>query len=146
MAWHARCNGKFTDAYKEDDMSLLFGPTLSAVEGAMRFRQSRQSILSGNVANADTPGYRRFELSLDDALGGDGFARTDPRHLSASGTQDPRYRLLRGDYGSRPDRNGVELDHELLQLSRNAGAFEQQAEVLSRLLTLRRIAATGEAR
>ena len=52
----------------------------------------------------------------------------------------------RGEYGDRPDRNGVDLDHELLQLSRNSGQFSQQAEVLSRLLTLRRIAATGEPR
>ena len=105
-------------------MSLLFGPTFSAIESAMRFRQVRQSILSSNVANADTPGYRRFELTLDESLAGGGFARTDARHLSATGTQDPRYRLTRGDYGSRPDRNGVELDHELLQLSRNSGAFQ----------------------
>ena len=125
-------------------MSLLFGPTFSAVESTMRFRQARQSVLSSNVANADTPGYRRFELTLD-ALSG-GVAQTNAHHLSSSGIESSRYQLSRGDYGSRPDRNGVELDHELLQLSRNAGAFTQQAEVLSRLLALRRIAATGEPR
>jgi len=109
----------------------------------MRFRVTRQSILSGNVANTDTPGYRRFELELEDSLAGAGLSRTNAKHLSAGGLSAGRYRLERGEYGTRPDRNGVELDHELLEISRNAGAFQQQAEVFSRLLALRRVAVEG---
>lgn len=123
-------------------MSELFGASIEALEGAMRFRADRQAVISGNVANADTPGYRRFELVLQDEAAA--LTRTSPRHLGSDGSAGSR--LERGDYGERPDRNGVDLDHELIELSRNAGAFEQQAEVLSRLLSLRRIAATGEAR
>lgn len=128
-------------------MSLLFGATFDAVESAMRFRLARQGVLSGNVANADTPGYRRFELELRDEVADIELARTSGRHLSAGGdASTSSYRLDRGDYGRRPDGNGVDLDNELLQLSRNAGAFQQQAEVLSRLLAIRRVAVTGEAR
>lgn len=126
-------------------MSSLFGPSIAALEGAMRFRTARQAVISGNVANADTPGYRRFDVVLEESAAG-GLTRSDPRHLTAGGTDDPRLKLERGDFGARPDGNGVDLDHELIELSRNAGAFEQQAEILSRLLSMRRIAATGEAR
>jgi len=127
-------------------MSELFGPTMNAVENAMRFRVTRQSLLSGNVANADTPGYRRFDLKVDEALEISGLTRTDSRHLTAGGGTANQYQVERGDFGTRPDRNGVDMDHELLEVSRNAGAFEQQAEVLSRLLSIRRVAVTGEPR
>ena len=127
-------------------MSELFGPTMDAIESAMRFREARQSVLSGNVANADTPGYRRFDLKIDAALEKTRLAMTDPRHLTADGTAHGEYQVERGDFGSRPDRNGVDLDQELIEVSRNAGAFEEQAEVLSRLLSIRRIAVTGEPR
>lgn len=127
-------------------MSRVFGPTFHAVESAMRLRLARQSLLAGNVANADTPGYRRFDLDLDALLEPPALARTDARHLSAGGAREGRYEIERGAFGTRPDRNGVDLDQELLELSRNAGAFQEQAEVLSRLLSLRRIAVTGEPR
>ena len=127
-------------------MSELFGPTMDAIENTMRFRVQRQSVLSGNVANADTPGYRRFDLKLDAALQDSALTRTDDRHLTAGGSRANDWQVERGRVGTRPDRNGVDLDQELIEVSRNAGAFEQQAEVLSRLLSMRRIAVTGEPR
>jgi len=119
---------------------------MNAVESAMRYRVTRQSVLSGNVANADTPGYRRFDLKLDEPRNSTSLTRTDARHLSAGGSRTNDWDVERGRFGTRPDRNGVDLDQELIELSRNASAFEQQAEVLSRLLSLRRIAVTGEPR
>lgn len=127
-------------------MSGVFGKTVDSVEAAMRFRVARQTVLSGNIANADTPGYRRFDLALDEARHGMAITRTDPRHLGTGGIRGTDWDVERGDYGDRPDRNGVDIDEELIAMSRNAGAFVQQAEVLSRLLALRRIAVTGEPR
>lgn len=127
-------------------MTQIFGPTLENIEAAMRFRVARQTVLSGNVANADTPGYRRFELEVDEALGQHGMTRTNARHLHAGGDATNTWKVDRGEYGTRPDRNGVDIDQEMLEMSRNAGAFVQQAEVLSRLLAMRRVAVTGEAR
>ncbi len=127
-------------------MSELFGPTMDAIETAMRFRVARQSVLSGNVANADTPGYRRFELEMDDSLQNMKLTRTNARHLGAGGSTNNDWNVDRGEYGTRPDRNGVDIDQELLAVSRNAGTFVEQAEILSRLLAIRRIAVTGEPR
>ena len=127
-------------------MNDIFGATFDHVERAMHWRVARQSLLSGNVANADTPGYRRFDLAMDAALEDDGLARSDGDHLSTRGIRPGANHIERGEFGDRPDRNGVDLDQELLELSRNAGQFNQQAELLSRLLALRRVAITGEAR
>ena len=114
------------------------------LEQAMRQRMARQGVLSGNLANADTPGYRRFDLVFDDAMERRSvqIERTHDKHLGA-GSSEVGGRLVRGPKGTRPDGNGVELDRELIEVSRNAGAFRDQAAVLSRLHTLRRIAVTG---
>lgn len=125
---------------RPDPMRLL--------EQAMRFRATRQAVLSGNVAHADTPGYRRRDVSFQTELeGATRLQRTDERHLGPGGAgPNGDYRLEVGPRGTRPDGNGVELDQELIALNRNAGAFSNQAAVLSRMHTLRRISITGEAR
>ena len=122
---------------------------ISLLAQAMRFRAARQAVLSANVANADTPGYRRVDLEFKSQLdhAAHRLARTDASHLGPAGG-GPRgdYILSTGPRGTRPDQNGIELDSELIALNRNAGAFQDQAAVLARLHILRRIAVTGEPR
>jgi flagellar basal-body rod protein FlgB len=131
-----------------DGMSSIFGSPISTLAEAMRFRVARQAALASNVSNADTPGYRRVDLDFDALLGeaATRLARTDPRHLGPGSDPANPYRLERGPRGTRPDGNGVDLHSELIELSRNAGAFRDQAEVLSRWFALHRIAFTDERR
>ncbi|NNL66646.1 MAG: flagellar basal body rod protein FlgB [Myxococcales bacterium] len=126
-------------------MERLLSAPFGELESAMRFRVSRQSALAANVTNADTPGYRRVDLEFQDALSrATGLRRTHERHLSTLSPEGAR--LVRGPRGTRPDGNGVDRDAEVLALSRNAGAFQDQAAILARVVVLRRIAATGEQR
>jgi len=126
-------------------MDRLYGNAISALETAMRFRLERQGALASNVANADTPGYRRVDLTFDQALGDAqrGLAGTHPRHWT-SGGETPGTRLVLGPRGTRLEGTGVDRDQEVLTMSRNAGAFQDAAAVLSRIYALRRMAATGE--
>ncbi len=124
-------------------MSHLFGDLFAAVETAMRFRVSRQGLLAANVANADTPGYRRVDLRFDDRLDRTlGLAARGGRHLESVEARHGG-RLVRDRGRSRMDGNNVNLDRELVQLSRNAGAFTEQAAVLSRMIAMRRVAIDG---
>lgn len=120
-----------------------FGPeAMGALQLAMRFRKAREAVIAGNVANADTPGYRRRDLSFEGVLESARAAlvRTHARHLP-NGSGDPEHaRVELGPRGTRPDGNGVDLDQELLTAHRNAGAFVDQANVLARLSTLVRTA------
>ena len=126
-------------------MERLLGSPVDRLVDAMRFRLSRQAALASNVANADTPGYRRVDVEFQDVLqrAATDLRRTHARHLTTSDTSGTR--VVRGPRGSRPDGNGVDRDREVLELSRNAGTFSNQATVLARVIALRRIAATGEA-
>ena len=119
-----------------------FGPeAMNALQTAMRFRIKRESLIAGNIANADTPGYRRRDISFDGVLSStrSRMERTHPGHLAPGGTSsNPKVEL--GPRGTRPDKNGVDLDQELVTAHRNAGAFIDQANVLARLSTLVRTA------
>lgn len=117
---------------------------LATVENAMRFRSARQGVLAMNVANADTPGYKRSDLAFDARLARAALERANGRELGTSkeGPLGVR-RFVDTEAVARPDGNNVNPDRETVLISRNATSFVQQAEVLSRLLALRRTAITG---
>ena len=119
------------------------GPeALGVLQAAMRFRVAREGLLAANVANADTPGYRRRDVSFEGVLDRQTarMARTHPGHLPLPQLDASRTRVELGPRGDRPDGNGVDLDQELVEVHRNAGAFIDQANVLARLSTLVRTA------
>lgn len=120
-----------------------FGPqALADLQVAMRFRKAREAVIASNVAHADTPGYRRRDLRFEGIFEAAqaGLERTHPRHLPTASADPGDARVELGPKGTRPDGNGVDLDQELLQAHRNAGAFIDQANVLARLTTLVRTA------
>jgi flagellar basal-body rod protein FlgB len=124
----------------------LLGGSLADLERAMQLRVTRQAALASNVAHADTPGYRRVDVEFLPALeqAAESLARTSPEHIASPANAG--YRVVEGPRGTRPDRNGVDRDRELVAIARNAGEFGERADVLARVFTMRRIAATGDTR
>ena len=124
----------------------LLGGSLTALELSLHQRVDRGAALAANVANADTPGYRRVDVEflpeLERATGS--LERTSAMHIATPEANG--IRIVQGPRGTRPDRNGVDRDAELVALTRNAGEFAERADVMARVFTLRRIAATSEAR
>ena len=123
-------------------MSGLLGGFCPLLEASLHFRSARETVLAGNIANADTPHYRRRDIRFDALLAQSISApeRTNSRHLPAAGGAEGEYSVEVGPPGTRPDGNGVDLDRELLEAHRNAGAFADQAQVLARLSNLMRTA------
>jgi flagellar basal-body rod protein FlgB len=105
----------------------------------------RQAVAAGNLANLDTPGYRTKELRFDDALdaelGGMTVRATDARHfgVSAGGPALPEQSETTG-LVTRRDGNNVQLDRELLGMTRAAGDFNAAQTVLAAKFRLVRYA------
>lgn len=95
---------------------------------------AKQVVSSSNIANLDTPGYRTREVVFDDVLAGALEKDGDPRGADAS-----RLREVEG-LQSRRDGNNVQLDRELLNMTRAAGDFTQAQTVLSAKFRLIRYA------
>jgi len=117
---------------------------MSALGRALTRAVQRQAVSAGNLANLDTPGYRTKEVQFSEALDGQiramTVAVTDPRHLGAEGGADPRRTQEASGLALRRDGNNVQIDRELLSLSKATGDFSAAETVLAAKFRLVRYA------
>jgi len=102
----------------------------------------RQEAISANISNAETPGYRRVDVSSDFAtqlkasLSG-GRSLDSLSELKPSVAVDVNARTM------RPDGNTVELDSELVKMNENTVQYEYLTDLVSRNIRQLRMAITG---
>ena len=115
---------------------------------ALQLRHKRMEILSSNIANAATPGYKARDLDFasaySNALAGTGnLEKTSPLHLSTAGagTADTKFR---SPLSTSLDGNTVELHVEQLQFAENAMRYEASLNFLSDRISGLRKALKGE--
>ena len=115
---------------------------------ALQLRQKRMEILSSNIANAATPGYKArdidFASAYTNALSGTGrLETTNPLHVETGGQgmADVQFRVPRA---TSLDGNTVELHVEQLQFAENAMRYEATLNFLSDRINGLRKALKGE--
>lgn len=102
----------------------------------------RHEAIATNIANAETPGFRRldiapdFSVQLKASMAAGDFAQNAER-LRPILAEDQTARSI------RPDGNTVEIERELLAMNRNAVEYEYLTEVVSSNLKQLRLAITG---
>lgn len=127
-----------------------FDPTIGALNTALNLRTLNQEVISSNIANADTPGYKakavEFEGALRDALGvGSGLRMeaTDGRHIVHRDTDAVQPEVFDDPNGVEAlDGNTVDRAAEMSKLSENQLLYEAAAEMLKRKLGMLRYAVT----
>src|SRR5690349_24887466 len=97
---------------------------------------ARQAVATGNLANLDTPGYRTKEVQFAAVLDGelsDGIVTvTDARHIGpANGSAGAPDAVEAAGLSARRDGNNVQLDRELLGMTKAAGDFNAAQTVLA---------------
>jgi len=109
---------------------------------ALRLRSQRAEALAGNLANADTPGYKARDLDfrtlLEGQAGSLAVARTDARHLDAgaAGRAPLGYRI---PLQPSLDGNTVDTHVEHAAFVGNAIAYQTSLQFLDgRIAGLRR--------
>lgn len=84
----------------------------------------RHRVIAQNVANVNTPGYRRLEVTFGGEL------------ARASGTAGPK--VVYADAPARVDGNTVDIDREMNDLTKNALLYQAAAQIVtSRIASLR---------
>jgi flagellar basal-body rod protein FlgB len=89
----------------------------------MRGAWLRQTLLTNNVANADTPGYRREDVNFQATL----------RNAMASGEESLSQVQFQPEVqpgAAGPNGNGVNIDQESAQLSENGLDYQAMTQVL----------------
>jgi flagellar basal-body rod protein FlgB len=101
----------------------LFDLSTVALEKALSGSSLRQELIANNLANANTPGYRRVDVDFHTALGqaldrAQGTSQVE--QVKFSPTEDPSGAV-------RLDGSNVDVDREMASLSENS--LEYQALV-----------------
>lgn len=104
----------------------------------------RQNAIASNIANVETPGYRRIDVAPDFAT--QLRARMDAGESPASlASLNPTLAEDRHARTVRPDGNSVEIEREMLEMNRNTVEYDYLTEVVSRNIKQLRLAITGRA-
>jgi flagellar basal-body rod protein FlgB len=121
-----------------------FGRTMDVISRSMDVNQLRRSVITDNMANADTPNFKRtdvcFETQLKSALRYKQqypfeAKMTDTRHIPFE--RKPDYRDVKPnrvlDYLSQTDNNGnnVDLEQESMLALQNQMRYDMMARAIS---------------
>lgn len=120
---------------------------IDALRRQMTLVAARQVVAAGNLANVNTPGYRAKEVTsfgeaLDERLSAAaGLTATNAKHLAGTEAHDSSVAET-PDLPSRRDGNNVQIDRELLAMTRAAGDFSAAQTALAAKFRLVRYALT----
>jgi len=98
----------------------------------------RQQTIAQNIANVNTPGYRRLDVAFDEIF----LRRLEGPRPEASLGVEPR--VVAGVGGAtRADGNNVEFEQEMTNLTRNTLLYQAAVSVLNNQISQLRSAITG---
>jgi len=121
----------------------IFDRTMQLLQRSLDLRGARQRVISSNLANEETPGYRASELNFMDQLRSAHqgrtpivLAATQTRHFGVHGPQGIQAvtgRLSEVPAGDLPlDANSVNLELEMAKLSDNAMQYNAAATIIAK--------------
>jgi len=124
-------------------------PAISHYEQALRFRALRNQVLSSNIANADTPGYKARDLDFGAALSSArqetiGLTKTSNLHKQAWGMSTDGSKLMyRIPNQPSLDGNTVAMDVEQAAFAENALQYRASLAFLDGTIRSLRFAIKG---
>lgn len=112
------------------------------LEKALSASSLRQKTISNNIANVNTPKFKRSEVLFEDILQQKmsgtqqlDLAKTNEKHISTqSQALAPTMRMV-ADNSFRTDGNNVDIDIEMANMAKNSIYYDALAQQLSRYFT-----------
>jgi len=124
---------------------LFSDPAMRVLGKALDASSQTQETIAHNLANVDTPGFKRSEVLFQDQLTAALKAtaesasdlkglRTDSRHIPIGEPptlEDVKPRVVvRAETSLRPDGNNVDLDSEMTRLAQNTLLYQSLAQLV----------------
>jgi len=122
--------------------ALFNQPGYLAAKKALDATALRQEAIANNIANLETPGYKRIDLAP--------AFQSELERACASGDSQQIAALkpaLAADPNAVPsgrDGNTVHLENELMQLNQNGVTHALETQLVSNMLARMRLAITGK--
>ena len=138
-------------------MNSLGGAAFQRMESALSAASLRQSVLANNIANVDTPHYKRsdvaFEEMLAQAMGGQSGTQalpgkvTNARHIPINGssmTTVPNPQVVTENSTSiNNNRNNVDIDKEMALMAENQLRYNLLVQQINHDVKMMRTAIEG---
>ena len=119
----------------------------------MDWASQRQKVLSQNIANADTPGYRPKdvkEINFKEVLRGTGVApvtvaRTDPNHLKGTIPEQDKFRAQgsKKTFEESPDGNQVVVEEQMQKVGDTRSEYNTAITLMQAHMKMLSIAIKG---
>lgn len=122
--------------------ALFNQPGYLAAKKALDAVALRQEAIANNIANLETPGYKRLDLAP--------AFQTELEHACAAGNSqqiaalNPSLAPDPNAVASGRDGNTVHLESELMELNRNATTHALETQLVTNMLARMRLAITGK--
>lgn len=126
------------------------------MESALYAAEARQRVIANNIANAETPNYKRSELLFEEliasSMGNNSSSklagnRTDERHIViGKGSLGLPQAQLITDHSTAMNsttNNNVDLEAEMSLLAKNQLNYQLYAQQVSHEITMKKLAITG---
>ncbi len=121
---------------------LSFGKTFHALEKAISIAQQRNTLITSNISNLDTPGYKSKDINFKSELARaletnhkTDLARTDPRHINMQMNGDQMIESYE-EQGEWNGYNWANIDSEMTKLTENNLIYRTAVEALLRKMNL----------
>jgi flagellar basal-body rod protein FlgB len=107
-------------------MELLNKPAFRQLERSLNASTTRQRVIADNIANADTPYFKRSEVRFEELLQSElngasiqGY-RTDPRHFVIGRPAVPEPQIIKENLSTiNNNLNNVDIDYEMSLMAKN---------------------------
>ena len=125
---------------------MTFGNTVPMAWKAPDYLWKKQEVTSDNIANVDTPGYKRKYTSFEDTfrkkLAAASRLNDNTAVRKAIATSD--YQIYERTDSARVDENNVNLDYEYTELARTALHYQYLLQSANNDITRYRTAVKGQ--
>ncbi|NNF99207.1 MAG: flagellar basal body rod protein FlgB [Desulfobacteraceae bacterium] len=134
----------------------LFNNTFAKLEKTLDIRARKHEVILSNIANADTPNFKAFDIVFKEEIvkGGPrsntiGMTRTHDSHLTPPGSNPHAIIPKRIDSPDMPtfrgDGNTVDIDVEMGKLSKNDLMYSASTQILaSKFQSLKNVIKGGQ--
>jgi flagellar basal-body rod protein FlgB len=122
--------------------ALFNQPNFLAANKALDAVVVREGAIANNIANLETPGYKRIDLSPSfEAELQRATASGDPQQIDSL---QPALAVDASATASSLDGNNVHLENELMQMNQNSMTHALETQLISGMLSRMQMAITGK--
>jgi len=124
------------------DLNGIFSKSFSILEKSLDLRSKRHNLIASNISNMDTPGYKGFDILVDEEIRKMDNRPQKIRLEKANSMHFPireievddiEYRENRSSsFSMRGDGNSVNIDNEMTRMAENSLLYSASAQILTK--------------